>query len=518
MTAPPVPLLGSLLGALEPIQAPDIDWLAIAPAIALGAAGVFIVLVRALLRGRPQTMPICLVIAFSGLTAAGAVQLRLWNLVQDDGAIETLGVGLGAGASGMVRVDPFALFLGSVVIIATALGVLLSIAYLRREGLEAPEYLGLVMLSGTGMLAMTTANDLIAVFVALEVLSIPLYVLSAFDRRRLSSQESGLKYFVLGAFSSAIFLYGIALTYGATGTTSITGIGQFLSQNVLYEEGTLLAGFALLLVGLGFKVAAVPFHMWTPDVYQGAPTPVTGFMAAAVKAAAFAALLRIFLVALPLYRDDWRPAVAVLAGLSLVVGSVAAVVQTDVKRMLAYSSIAHAGYVLMGFYADTSRGREAALLYLFVYSFMVIGSFAVLTLATSKGDDQHSLDDYRGLALRRPVLGGLLIFFLLAQAGIPLTGGFIAKLEIFGASAQAGEYGLLVIAVLASVVAAFFYLRISVAVLTPAEEGEAVSEGVLRRVDGWSAVVLGVTGIVVLLVGLVPGTFVHWARDATFML
>ncbi len=499
-----------MIAQLAPIETPTVDWLAIAPVVALGLAGIVIVLVRALLRGRPQTMPVCLAVAFAGLIAAGVVQLRLWNLVRDDGAIETVG--------GMVRVDPFAIFLGSVVIIATALGVLLSIAYLRREELEAPEYLALVLLSGTGMLAMTTANDLIAVFVALEVLSIPLYVLSAFDRRRLSSQESGLKYFVLGAFSSAIFLYGIALTYGATGTTSITGIGQFLSQNVLYEEGTLLAGFALLLVGLGFKVAAVPFHMWTPDVYQGAPTPVTGFMAAAVKAAAFAALLRVFLVGLDLYRDDWRPAVAVLAGLSLVVGSVAAIVQTDVKRMLAYSSIAHAGYILMGFYADTSRGREAALLYLFVYSFMVIGSFAVLTIATRRGDDQHSLDDYRGLALRRPVVGGLLIFFLLAQAGIPLTGGFVAKLEIFSASAQAGEYGLLVLGVLASITAAFFYLRISVVTLTPPDEGETEPAGMLRRVDGWSAVVLGVTGIIVLLVGLVPGTFVHWARDATFML
>jgi NADH-quinone oxidoreductase subunit N len=290
----------------------------------------------------------------------------------------------------------------------------------------------------------------------------------------------------------------------------------------------------LLLVGLGFKVAAVPFHMWTPDVYQGAPTPITAFMAAATKAAAFAALLRVFGVAFPLYSSDWRPAVGVLAGLSLVVGSVAAVVQTDVKRMLAYSSIAHAGYVLMGFYANTPRGREAALVYLFVYAFMSIGAFAVLTVATRRGDDQHSLDDYRGLALERPVVGGLLIFFLLAQAGIPLTGGFIAKLEIFSATAQAGEYGLLVIGVLASVVAAFFYLRISVAVLTPREQapaaarapasamppiaaGDAVQEG-LRNVDAWSGVVLFVTAAIVLLVGLVPGTFVHWARDATFLL
>jgi NADH-quinone oxidoreductase subunit N len=503
--------MGALLAAVAPIETPTVDWLAIGPELALVGAGIAIVLTRALMRGRPQTMPVCLVLAFSGLAAAGAVQFRLWNVVRDGGPISTVG--------DMVRIDLFGVFLGVVVIASTALAVLLAVAYLQREQLEAPEYLALVMLAGAGMLAMTTANDLIVVFVSLEVLSIPLYVLTAFDRRRLSSQEAGMKYFVLGAFSSALFLYGVALTYGATGTTSLTGIADYLSQNTLFEQGTLLAGFALLLVGLGFKVAAVPFHMWTPDVYQGAPTPITAFMAAATKAAAFAALLRVFGVAFPLYSSDWRPAVGVLAGLSLVVGSVAAVVQTDVKRMLAYSSIAHAGYVLMGFYANTSRGREAALIYLFVYAFMSIGAFAVLTLATRRGDDQHSLDDYRGLALRRPVLGGLLVFFVLAQAGIPLTGGFIAKLEIFSATAEAGEYGLLVIGVLASVVAAFFYLRISVAVLTPADDAAAAStEGMLRRVDGWSAVVLVVTAAIVLVVGLVPGTFVHWAKDATLLL
>jgi NADH-quinone oxidoreductase subunit N len=500
----------ALLGSLAPINTLSVDWLAIGPVVALVGAGIAIVLTRALLRSRSVTMPICLVLAFSGLVAAGAMQFRLWNLVEDDGAIST--------AAGMVRIDLFGVFLGTVVIAATALAILLSIAYLQREELEAPEYLGLVMLAGAGMLAMTTANNLVVVFLALEILSIPLYVLSAFDRRRLSSQEAGIKYFVLGAFSSAIFLYGVALTYGATGTTSLTGIAQYLSQNVLFDQGTLVAGFALLLVGLGFKVAAVPFHMWTPDVYQGAPTPVTAFMAAATKAAAFAALLRVFGVAFPLFADDWRPAVGVLAALSLIVGSVAAVVQTDVKRVLAYSSIAHAGYILMGFYANTSRGREAALLYLFVYAFMTIGAFAVLTLASIYGDDKHAIDDYRGLALRRPVLGGLLIFFLLAQAGIPLTGGFIAKLEIFSASAQAGEYGLLVIGVLASVVAAFFYLRISVAVLTDPGDEQVKAEGILRRIDGWSAVVLLVTGVIVLIVGLVPGPFVHWARDATFLL
>ncbi|MCJ7439021.1 MAG: NADH-quinone oxidoreductase subunit N [Acidimicrobiia bacterium] len=504
---------------VAPIEAPSIDWLAVGPVLALAAAGVAIVLAKALLRARRATMPVCLVLAFAGIVAAGALEFRLWNVVRDDGPITTF---TSVGGSGMLRVDLFAVFLGVVVLIATLLAVLLSVAYLRREGLEAPEYLALLLLSGAGMLAMTSANDLIVVFVALEVLSIPLYVLAAFDRRRAASQEAGIKYFVLGAFSSAVFLYGVALTYGATGTTSLTGIGQFLAQNTLLDQGTLLAGFALLLVGLGFKVAAVPFHMWTPDVYQGSPTPVTAFMSAATKAAAFAALIRVFGVAFPLYSTDWRPAVWVLAVLSLVVGSVAAVVQTDVKRMLAYSSIAHAGYVLMGFQTQTERGREAALFYLFVYSFMSIGAFAVITLATRKGDDSHSLDDYRGLALRRPVLGGFLIFFVLAQAGIPLTGGFVAKLEIFSATAEAQEYGLLMVGVLAAVVTAFFYLRIAMSLLSPAT-GEGSGEDstgsvVMRRVDAWSAVVLVVTGVMVLLVGIAPDTFIHWARDATFLL
>jgi NADH-quinone oxidoreductase subunit N len=500
----------SFLAAADGIQIPSIDWMAIAPEIALGAAAALIILVRALLRGRASVTPVCLTIAISGLVAAGAVQFRLWNLIREDGPISTM--------HEMVRVDLFGVFLGVVVLISTLLALLVAVSYLKREELEAPEYLALLLLSGLGMLAMTTANDLIVVFVALEVLSIPLYVLAAFDRRRLSSQEAGLKYFLLGAFSSAVFLYGIALTYGATGTTSLTGIGQFLAQNTLLEQGTLVAGFALLLVGLGFKVAAVPFHMWTPDVYQGAPTPVTSFMAAATKAAGFAALLRVFGVAFPLYSGDWRPAVGVLAALSLVVGSVAAVVQTDVKRILAYSSIAHAGYVLMAFQTNTPRGREAALLYLFVYAFMAIGAFAVITIISQRGDDAHSLDDYRGLALRRPVLGGLLIFFVLAQAGVPLTGGFIAKLEVFSAAAQADEYALLVVGVLATVVAAFFYLRIAITMLSEREDGADEPKALHRRADAWITVAIAACGVMVLLTGVVPGTFIDWARDATFML
>jgi NADH-quinone oxidoreductase subunit N len=504
------------MGAVAPITAPHVDWLAIAPDVALAGAALVIVLIRAILRRRPGSTTAAFFVAVAGLLAAGGTLAWQWVHVRDHGPISTM--------SGMVRVDGFGVYLGIIVVIAGAMALLVSVAYLRREGLEGPEYLALLVFSTFGMVVMTTANNLVVVFLALEVLSIPLYVLGAFDRRRLSSQEAGMKYFVLGAFSSAVFLYGIALVYGATGTTSLTGISRFLAQNTLFDSGTLLAGLALLLVGLGFKVAAVPFHTWTPDVYQGAPTPVTSFMASATKAAGFAALLRVFEVAFPLYRTDWRPAAWVLAALTLAVGSVGAALQVDVKRLLAYSSIAHAGYVLMGFQAGTARGREASLFYLFVYTFMVVGAFAVVTVLSIKGDDDHSIEGYRGLAFRRPVLGGLLVFFLLAQAGIPLTGGFIAKLEVFSAASDAGEYALVAIGAVATVVAAFAYLRVALAIARPETEADGeVAPAAERarpgwRVDFWTGLVLAATAAMTLVLGVLPSTFVDWAHHAGRML
>jgi NADH-quinone oxidoreductase subunit N len=512
-----------VIGAVGPIQAPSVDWLAIAPELALGGAAVLVVLLRAILRQRRAATPVALLVSGLGLLAAAGTLIWQWFDVRDHGPVTTM--------AGMVRVDPFGIYLGILIVIATALALLLAVAYMKREGLEAPEYLALMLFSSLGMVVMTTANDLIVVFLALEILSIPLYVLAAFDRRRLSSQEAGIKYFVLGAFSSAIFLYGIALVYGATGSTKLTDILQFLSQNTLFEKGTLLAGIMLLLVGLGFKVAAVPFHTWTPDVYQGAPTPVTAFMASATKAAGFAALLRIFATAFPQYRADWRPAVWVLAALTLLVGSIGAALQTDVKRLLAYSSIAHAGYVLMAFEAANPEGLESALFYLFTYTFMVVGSFAVVTVLSVRGDDDHSIDGYRGLASRRPVLGTLLVFFMLAQAGIPLTGGFIAKIDVFEAAADATEYWLVAIGAVATVISAFAYLRVSLAVATTPDEGErddvdAGTQGAgavavatsTRPVDLGTGVVLFVAAAMTLILGLVPGVFVDWAGNARFLL
>jgi NADH-quinone oxidoreductase subunit N len=498
--------------ARDSIVTPHVDWLAIAPVIALAGAGILIVLLRAMLRQHAAVNLLTLAVAFLGTLAAGGTLAWQWLDVRDHGATVTM--------ANMVRVDPFAVFLGILIVAALFLCLLLSTAYITPEGLEGPEYYALLLLSAAAMVVMTSANNLIVVFVALEALSIPLYVLVAFDKRRLASQEAGIKYFVLGSFASAVFLYGVALVYGATGSTSLSGISQFLAHNTLYDDGTLLAGFALLVVGLGFKVSAVPFHMWTPDVYQGAPSPVTAFMSSATKVAGFAAFLRIFLVAFPLYRTDWRPVIMALATLSLVVGTAAAVVQTDLKRALAYSSIANAGYILIGFAAagvdDRSaahRGLSASLFYLFTYTFMTIGAFAVVTVVGRRRHDaRHGLDQYRGLAQSSPVLAGFLTFFLLAQAGVPLTGGFVAKLQVFAASVEAGAYWLTIVGVLAAVVLAAFYLRVIVVVFSNGEGDDARSAH--GGIGATSVVVLLATAVLVVLLGVVPETFLHFARDA----
>lgn len=497
------------------LQIPSIDWLAISPEISLFAAAVLIVLIRSIVRHSPRVFEASMLTATAGIVAAGYFTASQWAAVRDDGPYQAI--------RGMVAVDGFSVFVRAVVLLSTALALMISAGYLRREGFEGPEYVALMLLSATGMTIMASANDLIVVFLALEVLSISLYVLAAFDRNRIESQEAGLKYFVLGAFSSSIFLYGVALVYGATGTTSLTGIAQFLARAGLLDAGTLMVGLALLLVGLGFKTAAVPFHMWAPDVYQGSPTPVTGFMASATKVAAFAALLRVFVGSFGLYRVDWRPAIWVLAVLSLVVGAVAAAVQTDVKRMLAYSSVSHAGYVLIGVQVATSRGTSASLVYLMVYALMALGAFGVVTIVGGRGDSHHALDDYRGLAAREPVIAGFLALFLLAQAGVPATAGFVAKLGVFAAAVASGQYALAIVGMLAAAIAAFVYLRIVLAMYAgdDRQQGMAAGPGEPRprlRVDAATATALIVAAVLVIALGVVPGRLLDFARDATLLL
>jgi NADH-quinone oxidoreductase subunit N len=495
-----------LAAAPTPIAHPNIDWFAIMPVVCLFAAAIIIVLSKSLIRHDARVNDTALITAIGGIAISALFVWFQWHFVHQDGPYVAI--------KGLVAVDGFAVFVQSVVLGATLLGLLLSAGYLRREGLEAPEYYVLMLCSATGMMLMASANDLITVFLSLEILSIALYVLVAFDRRRLTSQEAGLKYFVLGSFSSAIFLYGVALVYGATGTTNLSGIAAFLANTTLLHDGVLLLGIALLLVGLGFKVAAVPFHMWTPDVYQGSPTPVTAFMASATKAAAFAAILRIVLGSFHTYSVQWRPIVFALSVLSLLVGSIAAVVQTDVKRMLAYSSISQAGYVLIGVQAATPKGQSAALFYVATYAVMIVGAFAVVMVVARRGDDRHDLADYRGLASVRPVLAGLLTLFLLAQAGVPLTGGFVAKLSVFDAAIDVGQYWLAIIGMLAAVIGAFVYLRIVLAMYAPAEEEGAVPTRRIR-VDNGTGIVLGLTAIAIVVLGVAPGLVENFSRDAT---
>ncbi|HEY4409869.1 MAG TPA: NADH-quinone oxidoreductase subunit N [Acidimicrobiia bacterium] len=511
--------LAALLGQATPtdtstkIPVPQVDWLSVGPEVALIGVAMLLVLIAALNRGRRDLSGVYLDVGLAGVAAAGLCTWKLWTVVVHSGdAYQSL--------TGMVAVDGFSVFARTVILAATALGLLVAQGYLRREQVEGPEYHALLLLSASGMLLMTSANDLIVVFLALEILSIALYVLAAFDRNRLESGEAGLKYFVLGAFSSAVLLYGVALVYGATGTTSLTGIANYLASNTLFSSGLLLAGAALILVGLGFKVAAVPFHMWTPDVYQGSPSPVTGFMAAGAKAAGFAALLRVFVSGFGAYSVDWRPLVLVLAIASLLLGSIVALVQQDVKRMLAYSSISHAGYVLIGVQADTKGGVSSALFYLLTYTFMVIGTFAVVTIVGRKGDRRHSLDDYRGLGSRAPLLAGSMTFLLLAQAGIPLTSGFVAKFNVFAASVDAREYGLTLVGVITTVIAAFFYLRVIVMMyMSDPPEGTAPAGDGLRAftLDPATGLALGVAVLATVVMGVLPGAFIDFARHATLL-
>ena len=463
--------------ATTAIHTPHINYLSILPILIMMGGAVLLMGASSLLRkvfGVGVGTWGAVAVSVAALVAA----LVQWYDVTTHGPKVTI--------AGAVAYDGFSVFIQIVVSITVLLTALIGDGYLRREGVEGAEFHVLALLSASGAMLMGSANDLIVVFLGLEILSIALYVLAAFNHKRAESGEAALKYFVLGAFSSAIFVYGIALAYGATGTTNLPQIASYLTKNVVASNGVLLAGLALLLVGFGFKIAAVPFHMWSPDVYQGSPSPVTGFMAAVAKAGAFAALLRVFVSSFGVVRTDWQPIVWGLAILSLVVGAVLALVQRDVKRMMAYSSINHAGFILLGVQAADARGVSASLYYLFTYMFMVIGTFAVITVIGRVGDTGHQLSDYRGLARRQPLLAGMFAIFLLAQAGIPFTTGFLAKFQVVAASVDAHSYALAVVAMVSAAVAAFFYLRVGITMYSPVG---LVADPVPGEVD--SAVSLG---------------------------
>ena len=387
---------------------------------------------------------------------------------------------------GMFRADQMTAFLNAVILATAFIGILMSVEYVKRTGIERGEYYTLLLFTTIGMMFMVAANDIIMVFVALEVLSIPLYVLSAFRAPDLKSEESGLKYFILGAFASAFFVYGAALAYGATGTTNIPQLFTAV-QSIGSGDGALamlLLGAGLMVVGLGFKVAVVPFHMWTPDVYEGAPTPVTAFMSVGAKVAGFAALLRILGSGLPALvvldgqvTAAWQTAVWIIAAATMIIGNLVAVSQSNIKRMLAYSSIAHAGYILMAVAAAGTAGvadaaARGAVFYLVAYMFTNLGAFAV-AMALEKDDGTGTnIEDFVGLGKSRPQLALMMAVFMLSLAGIPGTAGFIGKWFVFQSSLDAGIVVMAIIGVVTSVISGFYYLRVVVNMYLRDGEGD----------------------------------------------
>jgi NADH-quinone oxidoreductase subunit N len=437
-------------------------------------------------------------ISLIGILVAGAVNGWLYGVSE-------------VGTQSMIAVDNFRLFANWVFLLGAGLSILISLGYVYRQRLQAGEFYALILFATAGMMFMGAARDLIVMFLGLEVMSIAVYALTAFNRRDRKSAEAGLKYFLLGAFSTGFLLYGIALVYGAAGSTNISAVGAAIAGGA-YSAGLLTLGVAMLVIGFAFKVSAVPFHMWTPDVYEGAPAPVTAFMAAAVKAAAFVAFLRIFTVAFQGVYESWSAILWWLAAITMIAANLIALVQSNVKRMLAYSSIAHGGYLLVAMTAANESAAAGMLFYLLVYTLMNIGAFAIVIGVSHHSEERQHVEDYAGFGWAQPGLGVFLTIFLLSLAGFPGTGGFMGKLYLLQGAADAELWSLAVILVLTTVAAYWYYLRVAWFMWMKPAADESQHAGVAVALPMQVALVVSVA--LILYTGLFPGAALEFARSS----
>ncbi|MFO7766653.1 MAG: NADH-quinone oxidoreductase subunit N [Pelovirga sp.] len=480
----------------EAIQ--NVNLQAVMPSLILTVAGMALLLV-AVFSPRGKTIHVAW-LSIASLVVAGIVTIMGWNDTQ-------------FGFAGSVQLDNFAAFFSMICILAAGLTILMSDEYLKRENFPVGEYYPLILFTTAGAMWMVSGTDLITIFLGLEVLSVSLYVLAGFFRDQERCNESGLKYFFLGAFSTGFLLYGMALLYGVSGTTKIYDIGAYVQANPDVTMNIMfIAGGLLMLTGFFFKIAAVPFHMWTPDVYQGAPTPITAFMSAGPKAAAFAALIRVTFVCLEGMQDHLTTVFWVLAVLTMTVGNLIALSQKDLKRMLAYSSIAHAGYAMVGLVAWNEIGMSGVMFYMLVYTFMNMGAFAILILIGRRGEENLTLEGVSGLGYKQPLLGIAFCIFLFALMGLPPTAGFTGKFYIFAGAINAGFIWLAVLGVLNSAVSLYYYLRIMVHMYfkDPQEDFSWVKIYPATALS----IVIAVAGV--LYLGVVPGALMQFAKMAGF--
>lgn len=467
------------------------NWLSVLPSGLLTLTGVLVLFWDLYIREEDRSQLVWL--AVTGFVATGLVSFLLWGR---------------SDASGPLALDSYALFFNFIFCLAGSLTVLMSGTYLEITKIRQGEYYTLILFAAVGMVVMAAATDLITIFLGLETMSIAVYVLAGIWHQRLASNEAALKYFLLGAFASGFLLYGIALIYGATGSLQLGAIAEHVGANG--SSTLLLVGLGLLLVGFGFKIAAAPFHVWTPDVYEGSPTTITAFMAVGVKAAAFAAFARVFLHTFEAIHTEWDGIVWMLAVLTMTVGNLTALVQSNIKRMLAYSSIAHAGYLLVAMVAGKDLGGAALMYYLVAYGFMNLGAFGVVVALGRQGEPNDELSDYAGLGSRHPALAMAMVIFMLSLTGVPPLVGFTGKFYVFSAAVQAGYIWLAVIGVLNSAVSAYYYIRVIVHMYM--EESERTFDIPALRPALAAAIIIAAAGTI--LLGVFPSVSISMARES----